>query len=127
MMEIGTTVRVREDLIANESYGGVRFAAAMQEFCGKIAIIGDVERGWRVPHYRLTIDEGQFHWTEEMLEEVVVIKYEASVKDLQFELWMRLRNSGRFTYKGTPITKLSDEQLEEAIADLLDHKVHNEG
>lgn len=127
MMEEGTTVKVREDLIPNESYGGVRFAAMMKEYCGKTAIISGVERGWRIPHYRLNIDEGQFHWTEEMLEEVVVAKYEASVKDLQFELWMRLRNSGRFTYKGTPITKLSDEQLEDAIADLLDHKFRNEG
>lgn len=127
MMEEGTTVKVREDLIPNESYGGVRFTAMMKEYCGKTAIISGVERGWRIPHYRLNIDEGQFHWTEEMLEEVVVAKYEASVKDLQFELWMRLRNSGRFTYKGTPITKLSDEQLEDAIADLLDHKFRNEG
>jgi len=127
MVDIGATVKVREDLIPNESYGGVLFAGIMKEYCGKTAIISDVERRWRVPHYRLDIDEGQFCWTEEMLEEVVVAKYEASVKDLQFELWMRLRNSGRFIYKGTPITKLSDEQLEEAIADLLDHKVRNEG
>lgn len=127
MMELDETVKVRKDLIADEIYGGVRFAAAMQEYCGKTATIEEVERGWRVPHYRLDIDDGQFHWTEEMLEKVAVIKYEASVKDLQFELWMRLRNSGRFTYKGTPITKLSEEQLEEAIADLLDNKVRNEG
>ena len=127
MMEEGTTVKVREDLIPNEPYGGVRFAAMMKEYCGKTAVILDVERGWRIPRYRLNIDDGQFNWTQEMLEEAVLVKYEASVKDLQFELWMRLRNSGRFTYKGTPITKLSDEQLEEAIADLLDHKVRNEG
>lgn len=127
MMDVGTTVKVRSDLVVDKSYGGVMFATLMQEYKGKTATIISVDRGWRIPHYHLDIDEMRFHWTEEMLEETVVIKYEASVKDLQFELWMRLRNSGRFTYKGTSITHMSNEQLEEAIADLLDNKVRNEG
>lgn len=33
--KVGDRVRVKEGLISNKSYDGIRFAPEMQEYCGK--------------------------------------------------------------------------------------------
>lgn len=61
----GDRVRVKEGLISNKSYDGIRFAPEMQEYCGKKYIVESFVTGNRV--WRL---EGIEHWvfSDEMLE-----------------------------------------------------------
>ena len=63
--KVGDRVRVKEGLISNKSYDGIRFAPEMQEYCGKKYIAESFVTGNRV--WRL---EGIEHWvfSDEMLE-----------------------------------------------------------
>ena len=64
--QIGDKVKIREDLVALDRYGGALFVEEMNEFKGKTAIITSVDYDNR---YSIDIDKNDdFAWSGEMFE-----------------------------------------------------------
>lgn len=124
--EVGQRIRVKEDLIPGKQYNGVLFNRHMDDYKGMEGNITAIDEGWVTTRYSIDIDGGSWHWSEDMLEDAKSYKYAASLKDLQMELWLRFRSTGSFVYNGKPVNQMSMEQLEAAIADLMDKKANNE-
>lgn len=61
--KVGDKVKVREDLLAEEKYGGCYFASKMSEYKGRISEIEEVKEN----NYVLK-DCGRWRFTDEMLE-----------------------------------------------------------
>lgn len=69
--KIGDRVKVRESLEADTDYGCDIFTSSMVDYRGKEATITDFREGWSDSTvYVLDIDDGNWNWTEEMLEGV---------------------------------------------------------
>lgn len=64
--KVGDKVRIRKDLEIGKIYGGCRFIVGMQNLCGEIGHITEVNK--RAGGY--CIDSGLYYWTDEMFEEV---------------------------------------------------------
>ncbi|CAM2079529.1 MAG: hypothetical protein NSGCLCUN01_03749 [uncultured Clostridium sp.] len=62
--KVGDKVRVREDLVEGNYYGGEYFAGKMEYNKGKVFEIKGICGGAYI------FEEDGFHWTDEMLEEV---------------------------------------------------------
>lgn len=67
--KIGDKVKIREDLIVNEWYGGSIFNELMEEYRGMICYITYVDIGYGYITYFLD-KGGYWHYTHEMLEPV---------------------------------------------------------
>lgn len=67
--KVGDKVKIREDLVVDEIYGDDSFAEEMERYKGKTATITDVYCG----KYEIDIDDGDWCWTDEMLEDCVDI------------------------------------------------------
>ena len=65
MKNIGDVVHIRSDLVEHEDYGSDIVVGKMLEFCGAQSIIKDIEDG----EYILDVDNGEWYWTDEMLED----------------------------------------------------------
>ena len=65
--KIGDKVKIREDLIVANDYGSDGFVEEMERYKGKTATITDVH--W--DKYEIDIDNGDWYWTDEMLEDIV--------------------------------------------------------
>ena len=63
---IGDKVKIREDLIVNNVCGSDSFTEEMEQYKGKTATITDVY--W--DKYEIDIDNGNWCWTDEMLEDL---------------------------------------------------------
>lgn len=67
--EVGDKVRVKNNLIPNKYYDGVRFAYEMRQYSNKETIIAQIDkRTDNQEGYRLNIDKGLWYWSESMLE-----------------------------------------------------------
>lgn len=62
--KVGDKVRVRKDLVENESYSGVVFAKAMKRFVGEIVTIDTVGITYKIKED----NDKWWHWTDEMFE-----------------------------------------------------------
>lgn len=58
-------VRIKEDLIGGQYYGGLYFSEEMEKYCGLETEISRVAN-----YYKLNIDKGEWYWSDEMLEKV---------------------------------------------------------
>lgn len=67
--KVGDKVKIREDLVIDEIYGDNSFAEEMEQYKGKTATITDTYFG----KYEIDIDNGNWCWTDEMLEDCVDI------------------------------------------------------
>jgi hypothetical protein len=65
--KVGDKVKIREDLIVDNEYGSDSFAEEMTQYKGKIATI----TGVFMSKYDIDIDDGDWNWTDEMLEDIV--------------------------------------------------------
>lgn len=65
--KVGDKVRVRKDLETDELYGTNIFARDMAVYTGQTA---EVFETWPSGVYELSIDDGYYSWTDEMLEPV---------------------------------------------------------
>lgn len=64
--KVGDKVKIREDLVVDETYGEDSFTEEMEQYKGKTATITDVYWG----KYEIDIDDGSWCWTDEMLEDL---------------------------------------------------------
>lgn len=64
--KVGDKVRVREDLIVNNTYGNYFFSSGMKPYVGKTMTINHV--GNHAYHFKE--DKNNWDWTDEMLEDV---------------------------------------------------------
>ncbi|MCX0396312.1 hypothetical protein LI014_02785 [Clostridium perfringens] len=77
MLKVGDKVKVKENLVVGQRYGGAFFASGyMESLKGKEAIITDIFTGG----YNIDIDIEDWSWTEEMLEKIEV----KNIKELTF-------------------------------------------
>lgn len=58
-------VRIKEDLIGGQYYGAIYFSEEMEKYCGLETEISRVAN-----YYKLNIDDGEWYWSDEMLESV---------------------------------------------------------
>lgn len=65
--KVGDKVKIREDLIVDNEYGSDSFAEEMKQYKGKTATITDTY----MSKYEIDIDDGDWCWTDEMLEDCV--------------------------------------------------------
>lgn len=66
--KIGDKVKIREDLIVGKDYNGCTFIVDMEKYKGKIAII---DYCYDDDSYDINLDDGNWFWTDDMLEDVV--------------------------------------------------------
>ncbi len=64
--KVGDKVKIKEDLVVDETYGEDSFTEEMEKYKGKTATITDVH--W--DKYEIDIDDGSWYWTDEMLEDL---------------------------------------------------------
>lgn len=64
--KVGDKVRIKKNLKEDVVYGTQHFVDNMSIYCGRMAIIKNLEDG---ESYRLNIDNEYWCWTDEMLEE----------------------------------------------------------
>lgn len=74
--KVGDKVKIKENLITGETYGGVYFGINMREYKGKEAIVKKVGN----IAYHLDIDEKAYWWADEMLEPVEEMSAEEAIK-----------------------------------------------
>lgn len=68
--KIGDKVKIREDLVVDLLYGCDIFVSDMSEYCGKEATITAIRDSYlKGVAYLLDIDNGEWYWTDEMLED----------------------------------------------------------
>lgn len=65
--EVGDKVRVREDLEVGKKFNDCTFIKDMEEYKGKIATITYC---YDDDSYDIDLDDGEWYWTDEMLEDV---------------------------------------------------------
>lgn len=65
--KVGDKVKIREDLIVGNDYGSDGFVEEMEQYKGKTATITGAFMG----KYDIDIDDGDWSWTDEMLEDIV--------------------------------------------------------
>lgn len=68
-LQFGTKVKIKENLVVDEFYNGVRFHSGMSKHIGKTTTIADI------PHYnksvfKVDIDLEGYDWTAGMFEVV---------------------------------------------------------
>ena len=82
--KIGDKVKIREDLIVDNDYGSDGFTEEMVEYKGKTATITDVH----YDKYDIDVDDGQWYWTDEMLEDCVdsALDEEARTVDIGYHI-----------------------------------------
>ena len=64
--KVGDKVRIRKDLKSIERYNGISFTVEMEEYRGKVAEITKII----FDNYELDIDDGEWFWSDNMLEHV---------------------------------------------------------
>lgn len=64
--KVGDKVRIRKDLKSRERYNGISFTVEMEEYRGKVAKITKII----FDNYKLDIDDGEWFWSDNMLEHV---------------------------------------------------------
>ena len=68
--KVGDKVRIKNDLIVGEYYGGIYFAPKMEKYKGQIGIIKSVNK--QIEYYKILInnntDSLKWNWSDEMLE-----------------------------------------------------------
>lgn len=64
--KVGDKVRIRKDLKSMERYNGISFTVEMEEYRGKVAKITKIS----FDNYELDIDDGEWFWSDNMLEHV---------------------------------------------------------
>ena len=89
--KIGDKVRVRKDLVVDKYYGcGWNFTERMEQYCGNKAKITRVSNTF----YDLDIDNGEFAWTDDMLEPVTTTteqpKYVKCINNTEFEYCLKI-------------------------------------
>ena len=65
--KVGDKVRIRKDLKSSERYNGISFTVEMEEYRGKVAKITKII----FDNYELDIDDGEWCWSDNMLEHVL--------------------------------------------------------
>ena len=87
--KIGDKVRVRKDLVVDKYYG-CGFTERMEQYCGNKAKITRVSNTF----YDLDIDNGEFAWTDDMLEPVTTTteqpKYVKCINNTGFEYCLKI-------------------------------------
>ena len=69
--KVGDKVRIREDLITEERYGGLTFVPSMEQYKGKVVTITNIIVNFDDDCcYNIDIDDGNWHWTDGMLEDI---------------------------------------------------------
>lgn len=63
---IGDQVQVKEDLVGENKYGSDTFVTEMEQYRGKTATITGYDGLGK--EYILDIDNGDWNWTDEMLD-----------------------------------------------------------
>ena len=68
--KVGDKVRIKNDLIVGEYYGGIYFAPKMEKYKGQIGIIKSVNK--QIEYYKILInnntDSLKWNWSDKMLE-----------------------------------------------------------
>lgn len=67
-LEVGTRVKIKEDLIPNTVYGNITFVDSMGKYLGCKATIEHVISNPNTIIYELDIDDRCFWWTLEMFD-----------------------------------------------------------
>lgn len=65
-LKVGDKVRIKNNLISGKTYGEYRFIDKMMEYKNKVSKIVEIEDNY----ITIDLDNGQWCWTEEMLEKV---------------------------------------------------------
>lgn len=87
--KVGDKVRVRKDLVVDESYGDLTFMDSMEQHKGQVVTIESVDSDG---DYTLEEDNCDWCWNDEMLEDVVddIKSSEITVKDLLDKILLEL-------------------------------------
>lgn len=83
MFEVGTKIKIKDDLVAQEKYGTHLFIVHMIKYLGRESII----TRWGYSHYNkiiyhLEIDNGDWVWTPEMMTELQLITPEGFYSEI---------------------------------------------
>lgn len=113
--KIGDKVKIREDLVVDLLYGCDVFMSEMSDYRGKEANITAIHHNYlKDDVYSLDIDNGEWYWTDEMLEKTEKLEKRLEMKksDLQNGMIVECENGARYMVvknfnEYTPI--LSDE------------------
>ena len=76
--KVGDKVRIKENLKENEAYGYRTVVTEMLGYQGKVATIKELYKG----AYILDIDNAEWEWTDEMLEDVETDETEKDIVTL---------------------------------------------
>ncbi len=66
-LQVGTKVKIKESLVVDNFYNGVRFHSGMSQHIGKTTIIADVSH-YNKNVFKVGIDLEGYDWTAGMLE-----------------------------------------------------------
>ena len=66
-LQVGTKVRIKEDLVVDEFYNGLRFHNGMRKHIGKTTIIADVSH-YNKNIFKIDVDLEGYDWTAGMFE-----------------------------------------------------------
>ncbi len=109
--KVGDKVRVRKDLVVNSNYGKADFVGGMKLFIGKVVTISKVIDG----DYLILEDYGDYAWTEEMFEEMVIEAPSITKRiNNKHNILNGLLNSGGSVGGKRLIEKLEDNQVQVA-------------
>lgn len=82
--KVGDKVKVREDLDNKCTYGGIGVSPTMVGMCGEILTIESIEKERNhIDHYH--VEENSWNWTDQMLEDVILLKPAEISNDRQDE------------------------------------------
>jgi hypothetical protein len=89
--KVGDKVKIREDLIVDNDYGSDGFTEEMEQYKGKTATITDV----CYDKYEIDIDDGNWCWTDEMLEDDTVVESEDDTRAKNVDIGFYLEYCGQ--------------------------------
>lgn len=75
--KVGDKVRIREDLVSGENYGGYMAVDDMTDMCGSVVTIETVDK---VLGYCIEEDPNGYFWRDEMFEPVEEVSAEEAIK-----------------------------------------------
>jgi hypothetical protein len=82
-LQVGSVIKIREDLMEYKSYGDEDFVSSMNQFKGKTAKIVIInEEG----NYKLDVDNGKWTWTSEMFESKEVEEIQVAKPVIAFKV-----------------------------------------
>lgn len=89
--KIGDKVKIREDLEIGKEYNDCTFIKNMEQYKGKIATIYYC---YSDGSYDIDLDDGEWYWTDDMLEDVIEEAIESENKEKTVDIGYYLEYCG---------------------------------